>query len=533
MIKILLKNKLSAMLFSMLGKNKKSENGKGKGRTALFIVLYIYLAVCMLFLSVTMSLSLAVTLIPMGASWLYFSIFTIASLSILFILSIFETKSELFECRDNDLLLSMPIPERALVIARISTVLLINYAVEAFVMLPAIIFYAVISHDFIGVIGALIVSLAVPLLATSLASGIGAVLAAVSRRMRKNSFITLALALAFFALYFVAIGALTSGMDEIFTGVDVENLKANFKILVFIGNASLLKPLPLIGVVLLSLAVSALVYFIIAKNYFKIATDNRGAKKAKYRERRYENRGAVTALTGKELRKFFSSTTYMLNSALGIIFLVVLSVLAIVERGALETTVSGMFPGVSAGAILPPLMIAGIVLCSCTNMISASALSLEGKNLWVIKSLPVSDTAVLLSKSLPQIIVCTPPTLLAAVLMFIASGAAPIYIPFFILTPFVANVLFAFLGLIFNIVSPRFDFDNEAQPIKQSLPTFLTMITQMLLSVAIVIVNAVFAFVNLGVIGAAVTLLALLLLSAVAAVILFVPCKKKYSSITV
>ncbi len=525
MLKLLLKSKLQAMLYSMLGKNKAAKNSKG--RTALFIVLYIYLAACMLFLSVTMSLSLAATLIPLGADWLYFSIFTIASLSVLFVLSIFETKAELFDCKDNDLLLSMPIPERTLVISRVSVVLLINYIVEAVLMIPAIIFYLVFSGNPIGAVGSVLLVLLIPLFATALASGFGCLLAVVSKKVRKNSFVSLALAIGFLILYFVGIDALTSGMEEILTGVDVEKLRANFKILEFIGNAALLKPLNIIAVLLVSLGFSAIVYLIISKNYFSIATDNRGAKKVKYRERRYESKNSVFALTFKELRKFFSSTTYMLNSSLGIIFLVMLSVLAIAERDSLL----GFFAEMDLPDVLPVVLTGGIILASSTNMMSASALSLEGKNLWIIKSMPISDRDVLISKVLPQIIVCTPPTLLSSVLMIVASDAAPAHWAFMILTPLAANVAFAMLGLIFNIISPKFDFDNEAQPIKQSLPVFLSMMSQFLISLAALALGFILTVVGLGVAASVLLFLFFVLLSAVFAVLLLIPCKKKYSSI--
>ena len=37
-------------------------------------------------------------------------------------------------------------------------------------------------------------------------------------------------------------------------------------------------------------------------------------------------------------------------------------------------------------------------------------------------------------------------------------------------------LLMSQLGLLFNLFDPKFDFTNEIQVIKQSLPVFLTMI---------------------------------------------------------
>ena len=155
MIKLLVKNRLRGFVSGMLKQGKQGS----KKKMALFAVLFAYIFVSIAALSGGISYTLGNVLIPSGMSWLYFSIFNLASLSVVFVLSIFETKSELFECKDNDLLLSMPIPEKALVISRSIVVLVFNYIVEAVVILPAIVVYAVISHDVIGVIGAIIVSL--------------------------------------------------------------------------------------------------------------------------------------------------------------------------------------------------------------------------------------------------------------------------------------------------------------------------------------------------------------------------------------
>ena len=110
MIKILVKNRLSSVISAFLGRGAKNGKNKTSGaRVALFIFLYLFLAACFCFMSVYFALGFAQVFIPSGASPIYFAMFIIVTFSFLFLFSIFETKSELFECRDNELLLSMPI----------------------------------------------------------------------------------------------------------------------------------------------------------------------------------------------------------------------------------------------------------------------------------------------------------------------------------------------------------------------------------------------------------------------------------------
>ncbi len=522
MIKILVKNRLRGFVSGMLKQGKKAS----KGKILLFAFLFAYLFAAVAFLSGTFAYMLGEVFISNGFSWLFFAIFTLASFTAVFLLSIFETKSELFDCKDNDLLLSMPIPESALVVSRTIVVLIFNYIIEALVILPAIVVYAIISHDALGVIGALTVSLFTPLLATALSSGVGYALAYLSKKIRKSTLLTLVLSLGFIFLYFWGYNKLVTGMDSFIGGFNPDSIPKNLKILEFIGNASLLKPLPLLTVAAVCVLAAIVAYLIISARYIKLATSHIGSKKIKYEARKTDAKSPLWALTGKELKKFFTSAIYMLNSGIGLIFTVAIAVVILINKSMLIDIVSALF---GSQDYLAPVLAIMLVFFSSMNMMSASALSLEGKNLWIIKTVPVSDNTVILSKVLPQIIVSTPPVLLSSVLMIIASGASAIYWPFIILTPFVANVGFAFLGLCFNILAPKFDFDNEAQPVKQSLAVFLTMITQAALAILVGVLTVFLLFKGFPLLAAVAGLVFFIVFTVVCAIILFIPCKQKYT----
>jgi ABC-2 type transport system permease protein len=232
------------------------------------------------------------------------------------------------------------------------------------------------------------------------------------------------------------------------------------------------------------------------------------------------------ALTAKELRKFFTSAVYMLNSGIGLIFTVIIAVVILVKRAMLTELALTLFG--SADFLAAPLAVV-LVFLSSMNMMSASALSLEGKNLWILKTAPISDNTVILSKVLPQIIVTTPPVLISSVILIVASGASPIYWPFLILTPLVANTAFAFLGLCFNILAPKFEFDNEAQPVKQSMAVFLTMITQSVISILAIVFTVLLLFRGYPLLSAAAGLVFFVIVAIVTAILLFIPCKQKYA----
>ena len=536
MIKILVKNRLRALVGTILGKSKSGEVKKASTLKIIGIsLLYAYVIGFFLFFSAGISVLLGQTLIPIGASWLYFAIFMLITLSISFILSIFETNSELYECKDNILLLSMPIRPRDIVASRFAVVLIYNYVEELRVMLPCIVVYAIYSHDIVGVVGALIVSVFLPLVSTSLASGVGYLVALISRKIKKNSFITVAIALVFLAVYFVGYEYLMLNFTDYITALGQSGSVpiSDMPFMYHIGATCLMKPLNLSVFATVSVLVGAVTYHLISRSYIKISTDNYSVKKAEYKGGYIKSKSLVRALTEKELKRFFSSANYMLNSALGLVFLVAVGIIAVVKKESMSMLFSLLLPeiGISVSGA-SAIMIMAIVCLSSLNMMSASALSLEGRCIWIPKTMPIKDKDLLISKVLPQIIVVTPPTLLTSVLFIIAVSAPSEYWIFYILTPFFANVFSAIFGLVINVIFPKFDFENEVRVIKQSLAVFIVMFGQMIFSFGL----AALCFVLLRVISPLLVMALCFLLFAALSVAMYAllmgPVKKKYSEIS-
>ncbi len=538
MIKLLIKNRLRSVLPAMLGKSAKGKKGSG-GKPSIakivgFSLLFVYLIACFFFMSTSMALALAETVLQTGASWFYFGVFMLIDLAMIFFFSIFETKSELFECKDNDLLLSMPIRPRDIVASRVSVVVIYNYLEQLLIMLPCVVVYAIYTHDTIGIFGALIVSLFIPLLSTALSSAVGYLIAVISRRIRHKTLVTTLISIAFMIAFFFAYSALLNNMDSFAEGAGTQIivLPESAPILYYVGSAALLKPLSLSMLILISVSLAALAYFLISKNFIKITTYTGISKKAVYRGVIAKRKIPIVALTGKEIRKFFSSANYMTNSAFGIIFALVVGIIAVINRSALGEVVALLSGELGfSDEFIFPFMICAVIILSCMNMQSASALSLEGKNLWCLKSMPVSDREVLLSKAIPQVIVTVPPTLVTSVLFIIATSAPIKYWIFFILTPIIANILFAFLGLVMNVAFPKLEFENEVQPIKQSMSVFLTMMSQLVLSLLFIMLNAIVAIFGFPILAAFLTLGILVGLSLLFYFILVGPCVKKYASL--
>lgn len=487
MIKILVRNRLHSLFGYVLGRRKGGTVKKSSTAQKIAVVL-LYLFVAAIFASFFAGLAylLGASLLPIGADWLYFAIFILVSLAIVFVFSVFETKNELFESKDNELLLSMPINPGDIVASRVFVVLIYNYIEELIIMLPCIIVYIVYSPSVNGILGSILMIAFLPLIATALSSGVGYAVALLSKKLKKNSFFTVAVSLVFLLVYFVGYNAVFENLESFLLKVQESGNVSEMPFLYYVGSAALLKPVSIFVVIALAILLSVLAYALISKSYISIATDISSGKRTAYKGGKFKQKSALWALISKEMRKFISSATYMLNAGLGLVFSIALSVYAVFNRKfilnlAAEFATEGF--EYSFSAIISPLAIVALIFMTSMSIMSACSLSLEGKNLWILKTVPVSARTVLLSKTLPQIIISTPPTLISSILLIIATGAPPEYWFFFILAPLFANAFTAFSGSVINVAFPKFDFDNEAQPIKQSLSVFLVMMLTMLISV--------------------------------------------------
>lgn len=483
MIKILVKNRLRSLFGTMVNKSRDGSAVKGgRGRVALVIILYLFLLGSFAFMSTSVAMALGTVLIPIGAAWLYFAIFIIAALSVIFILGIFETKSELFECKDNDLLLSMPIKPRDIVASRVSVVLIYNYVEELVIMLPCIIVYGALSHDPVGVLGAITISLFIPLFATALASVCGYGVAMISKHFKKKTAISVILYLLFFGAYMLGYDALLDGFDRFVADMETTGTAPDIPFLYYIGAAALFEPLSIALTAIVSVASALLSYVFVSKSYIKIVTSSY-TPGTTYKERAHKTHSPLYSLIQKELAHFFSSAIYILNGGLGYIFTVALGVLALVRSGDLAVIAGELFSGYSDPiTALLPLLVCVIILTGSLSIISAASLSLEGKRLWIVRSMPIDARTVLLGKSLPQFIISAAPTLTASVLLIIATGAPFEYWLPVIAAPQLANLFFALFGTVINTAFPRFDYQNEAEVIKQSLSTFIVMMSDMLIA---------------------------------------------------
>ena len=113
---------------------------------------------------------------------------------------------------------------------------------------------------------------------------------------------------------------------------------------------------------------------------------------------------------------------------------------------------------------------AGMALCMIASMndMTVPSVSLEGKSLWVLQSLPVEPQKILHAKMTVQLILTEIPMLFAAGCgSFIVPASAGVKVMVFVM-PVTYVVFAAVCSMFVGIRMPLLNWTNELAPIKQS-----------------------------------------------------------------
>lgn len=469
MIRALLKKQMLES-FSWIYFNRK--NGKRRDAKGIILNIALYLLVFGMlgYMFFTMASSLGEPLCQMGLGWLYFAIIGLVAVVLGVFGSVFNTFASLYQAKDNDMLLAMPIPASKILFMRLSGVYLMGLMYELIVMIPSLIVWFMCGTVRpLGIIFSIVITIVLGFFILTLSCVLGWVVALISGKVRNKSFVTVVLSLAFLAAYYYAY----SKAYELLLGIvaNAQTIADNVKQKVFplyhMGKAAEGEVVSLLLFVVMVALVFGVVYVILASSFTKLATTNKGAKKVVYKAEYKKAGNADSALLAKELKRFTGSATYMMNCGLGIIFMIIAAVVLVIKKQA----IAGMLPELYAEAedVIPLLVAAAICLILSMNDISAPSVSLEGKNIWLAQVLPVTPWQALKAKLKMHLILTLPPAIVLTACVLYVVALPPVYLIIIPIIVLVFAIFMAMFGLWLNLKAPNLNWTNEVVPIKQSM----------------------------------------------------------------
>ncbi len=476
MLKVLLKKQLLELNRSFF-LNRKTGKAKSRGAVVLSILGFAVLMVAVLggmFFALAMSLT---PLFGQGLSWLYFCIFTLLSAFLGIFGSVFNTYASVYAAKDNDTLLSLPIPVGYIIAVRLLGVYLMGLMYSAVVYVPAaIVFFVWGGPDFSGVFGALALGILISLFVLVLSCLLGWVVAKINSKLKNKSLITVFLSLAFFAVYYYAYFKATESIqvllaNSVSTG---EKIRSSAYFLYVIGRAGTGDWAALGLTALVVLALLLLIFLLLNRNFLSLSAVQPGPK-AVYREKAARLQSQNRALLGRELRRFLASPMYMLNCGLGALLLLIAAAALAIKGNALVQTLQAL--GLEQLALL--ILCAAVGFLASMDMYTAPSVSLEGKALWLVQSLPISPWRILAAKLRFHMLLTGIPALVCSLAGAAVVPMDSLSMVVFLLLPQAMLLMAGCIGLSLNLKNPDLHWTSEAIPIKQGTPVLLTMLCSM------------------------------------------------------
>lgn len=493
MLKILIKTRLLALLtsFSQLGKGKRKKNQSLA--TVLLVTLllggviaasvgFMFWGFCEMFVAI-------------DATWAFWVLAVIYAAMLSVIGSIFTVKTQIFESKDNDLLLSMPIPQRYIFISRMIVLLIVNVLLEAIILLPALVIYCImVGLSIGGVVGYIGIFLFLPFLSLTVSTVVAWVVSEIASRVRHKNLITVILFLIFFGGYMYlsfSIGGLI-GEGGLFDPSGLKNTLVFWWGADAIANGSLLS---LLWFGLCAIIPAVITLFVLDKTFIRITTTKKALNKIKYKGNKTKSNGVSLALLKKELGRFFSSVSYILNAGIGTIMTLVMSIILAISASDVLPIVD--IEGFEWTANIVPMAV--VIICAffgSMSFVSAPSISLEDKQIWILHSMPIDPKSVLMAKFNAHMIVCTPLTLISSVILCIAYEVGALMSIFVIITVLATVALCDYVGLFFGLMFPKFGWQNENAVIKQSMAVTVSMLSGMAFFVGMAVLGYFSAMVS-------------------------------------
>lgn len=439
----------------------------------LFGVLFLYIAFTFGYMAYEIGMSL--TAINMQKILIIMA-FLISSVMI-FMQVFFSAFNILFKTKDYEQLASLPIKQITIILSKLVSFLIFCYVFSAVFFIPISVMYFVFQgFNLIGLMFTIFGYLLLPLFPMFIGILFSFLINALTVRLKSKNIINL---IIFFTL-FVAIFLLSQKTNDIILNV-INNSQTVYNSMlniyfpnIFIGKAIIYSDfLNFVFYVLISVVPVGLLTWLFSWKYKKINSFFSQSAKTKNVKYVAKSNNVTNALLRKEFTRLFSSPMILLNTCIGPIMLIIF---AIMSFGDVYSQINSLYNG----------FILILIIVPATNFLAnptSSTFSLEGKNFWLLKNLPIKLKDIIMGKILAMFIIFVVPNVIGIVLLSIALKLSILEILIMSLLCLVSIILSALIGLIINLKKCNINWSNEILVVKQSASALINLVIGMAISI--------------------------------------------------
>ena len=454
---------------------------KEKGKTITFGVFIALMGVLFTFLSVVYNLMFGYMFKDFNMKIIYPTIVMVGLASMLILTTSVARVKALFIGSDYDMLASMPLNKREIITSKIITFYITELLFSAIVMIPNIVINVMLWKDFTFIPIGIVIMFLLPAVPVVVACFIGTIIALFAEKSKFGNIITTAL----YTVFFVVLMSFSFN-TKFESGADTEvisNMTVLFKILnptsILLELAYTKSILWFIAYCIVNLVILIAITLFLSLSYESLhVMINASKSNVKYERKTLENKGQFKALLTIEFKRLFNSKLYFLNSCVGGILAVIMSVSLGSQAQELINEL-GDIKGYYHLVVLILMFVLGMTTPA------ACSINMEGKNFWLIKSLPIDYKVYVKVKIATSAIILGICSLISSIVFIVFLQPNLYQIICILLLPLIYVIAISAFDLLINLFFVKINWKNEQEAVKSSASCVLSILAGMILTVII------------------------------------------------
>lgn len=472
------------------------------------VILPVVLALTVMFSIGSYATIFAEELAPNHLTYIILTIFIMFTSLLTLIEGVYKSQGILFEAKDNDLLFSLPISKQKIFFIRIFKLLTFQFLYNSLFMLPAMVVYTMYENSNLSFyILSFVMLVLLPIIPTIVACIIGYIIKGLASRSKVRNIVQVILTSCVLLFVFYAsfnMQGMVASIAQNANSINETITKIYYPAGLYINLIQNFNTLNLVTLFAINIIPAIIFIYVASIFYFKVTSklgekgnSDKKASITKVAEQAFKVKTPLLALISKEMKRFFSTPIFMINSGFGMVLMLVITIaISFNFDGMINSMMQGQdieISMVEIKEIVPKLFYGLVVFNSCMTCITSSMISLEGKSFNITKSLPVAAEKILIAKVLTSNILSIPVILLCDIIFFIAFKVEIIDIIFILLASIIMPTFTALIGILMNLKYPKMDATSDTEVVKQSMSSMVSVFIGMfvgMLSIAIVIMGS-------------------------------------------
>ena len=416
-------------------------------------------------------------LISVNMGFVLLTIFILLTSIVTIIEGIYKSGNMLFNAKDDNLLLSLPIKRSTVLFIRVFKFYIFELLYNSLFLLPSIIVYAIhMNPSFMYYVISIIGLLLFPIIPIIISCLIGFIITFFASKFKsKNIVQTIITFILLIGIMYFSYNSENLIMNIAQNASSINDLitKIYYPAGAYIELITSFSIFKLLEFILIHLSLFTIIIILIGKIYFKINSVSKSVKVNKSNKKYViRTNSIIFSLVKKEFNRFINSTVFVTNAAFGLVLFVIGCILITIKFDSIENILVNTDLSLSLNSIkyyLPVALLFLISFASFMTSITSSMISLEGKSFNVLKSLPISPYIIIKSKVLSALLVMIPCILIGNIIIFINFKFNLMSIVLIILASIILPLLSEIIGIIVNLKYPKMDAKNDTEVVKQSV----------------------------------------------------------------